>query len=253
MMNQAAADPRFAGGKLLDLENGLVARRIFSDLEIYKEEMQRVFHRCWLFLGHDSMVPRPGDFITTYMGDDPVIVWRDPRGQVHAFLNNCPHRGNKLCLYDRGRAVSFSCSYHGWTFASDGKLTGVPFLQEAYHGQLDVDCWGLIEVPKVVAAAGSSSGPGTARRRPWKSTWEISAGTSTPCSAMTGWRPCPAASATPSSATGSSSATTSPATAITCLPHMPRPSKSTLHDATTRFALATGSWFISRRRTALVL
>ena len=154
MVKQASADPRFAGGKLLDLEKGLVARRIFSDPEIYEEEMQRVFHHCWLFLGHDSMFPRPGDFITTYMGDDPVIVWKDPRGQVHAFLNNCPHRGNKLCLYDRGRAVSFSCSYHGWTFAGDGKLVGVPFLEEAYYGQLEVDCWGLVEVPKVVSRNG---------------------------------------------------------------------------------------------------
>lgn len=149
IQQRAKADPRFIQGKVLDLEHGLVSRQIFSDPETYRQEMERVFHHCWLFLGPDSLVVRPGDFITSYMGEDPVIVWRDTKGKVHAFLNTCPHRGNKVCLYDRGRAPSLMCSYHGWTFDSEGKLVGVPMFDEAYYAELDREDWGLIEVPRL--------------------------------------------------------------------------------------------------------
>src|SRR5438874_11530125 len=140
--------------KLVDLETGLVSRSIFSDEEIYRQELERVFRRCWLFLGHDSMVPRAGDYLTTYMAEDPVLVIRDPDLAVRAFLNTCPHRGNKVCLFDSGRASTFTCSYHGWSFNSEGKLTGVPFYQEAYYGELDKEQWGLVKVPHVARYGG---------------------------------------------------------------------------------------------------
>jgi phenylpropionate dioxygenase-like ring-hydroxylating dioxygenase large terminal subunit len=88
------------------------------------------------------------------MGEDRVIVWRDVRGRIHIFLNSCTHHGNQLCLYDIGRAPSVTCSYHGWTFNSEGKLTGIPFFNEAYLGDLDRERWGLIEVPRVQSYGG---------------------------------------------------------------------------------------------------
>jgi len=118
-------------GSLVDSERGLVSRRIFIEPEIYEKELQQIFARCWLFLCHDSQIPRPGDFFTTYMGEDPVLVVRDSDGEVHAFLNVCRHRGNRLCRADRGNAASFTCAYHGWTYRNDGRLTGVPYLKEA--------------------------------------------------------------------------------------------------------------------------
>ncbi len=139
---------------LLSLDQGLVSRKIYSDEGLYREELDKIFHRCWLFLGHDSMLSRPGDFITTYMGEDQVIVWRDPKGTVHAFLNSCIHRGNTLCLYDFGRAAALTCSYHGWTYNSEGKLVGVPYSDEAYLGKLERERWGLVEVPKVTSYGG---------------------------------------------------------------------------------------------------
>jgi nitrite reductase/ring-hydroxylating ferredoxin subunit len=140
--------------KLVDLATGLVSRRIYGDEAIYRVELERVFRCCWLFLGHDSMLPAPGDYITTYMGEDSVLVVRDPRGQVRAFLNSCPHRGNKVCLFHSGSATTFTCSYHGWSFNTAGQLTGVPFFQEAYYGELDKDRWGLVEVPRVQSYGG---------------------------------------------------------------------------------------------------
>ena len=132
--------------RLVDTERGLLDRRIFIEPEIYEEEQRRIFARCWLFLCHDIQIPHPGDFVATYMGEDPVLVVRDTGGMVGAFLNVCRHRGNRLCRADSGNAASFTCAYHGWTYGNNGSLTGVPHLRDAYHGRLDRDRWGLMPV-----------------------------------------------------------------------------------------------------------
>ena len=87
---------------LIDPEGGLIDRRIFADREIYQLERERIFARCWLYLGHECEIPNPGDFVTAYMGEEPVILWRDLNRQVHAYLNVCRHRGNRVCRADRG-------------------------------------------------------------------------------------------------------------------------------------------------------
>ena len=118
---------------LVDTENGLVSRRIFVENGIYQQELERIFARCWLFLCHESQIPKPGDFFTTYMGEDPVILTRDAKGQLHAMLNMCRHRGNRVVRADDGNAKNFMCTYHGWTYSSDGgKLVSVPGLQDCF-------------------------------------------------------------------------------------------------------------------------
>jgi hypothetical protein len=83
-----------------------------------------------------------------------VVVWRGEDGRVRAFLNTCPHRGNRLCLFDQGEARTLQCIYHGWTFNSSGELVGVPFIERAYHGDLDRAANGLLEVPRVADYGG---------------------------------------------------------------------------------------------------
>lgn len=130
---------------VIDLKTGQLDRRIFSDNEIYQEELENIFGRAWLMIGHESLVPKVNDYFQTYMGEDPVILTRDNKGKLHAFMNMCRHRGNRIVRADVGNAKNFMCSYHGWTYSNEGDLEYVPGEEEAYYGALDRDRFHLVE------------------------------------------------------------------------------------------------------------
>ena len=139
---------------LVNAALGHIDRRVYSDPEVYQMELEQVFGRAWLFIGHESLIPNPNDFFLSYMGEDPVILTRDSKGELHAFLNMCRHRGNRVVRADDGNAKNFMCTYHGWTFSNEGKLVSVPGLQEAYYGELDVENLGLVSVAHLDTYAG---------------------------------------------------------------------------------------------------
>ena len=90
---------------LVDVEQGIISREIFVSDEIYRQEQEHIFARAWLLIGHDSQIPKPGDFFASSMGEESVILCRDAAGQIHVFLNSCRHRGMKVCRYDQGNTV----------------------------------------------------------------------------------------------------------------------------------------------------
>jgi 3-phenylpropionate/trans-cinnamate dioxygenase alpha subunit len=139
---------------LVDNKTGRQSRLIFHEQQIYELEQERLFGRCWLFLAHECQLPEAGDYIRTFMGEDEVIVVRQKDKSVKAFLNSCTHRGNRVCKADQGNTRSFVCSYHGWSFGSDGSLMGVPLEEEAYHNQLDKSKFGLRPVARVASYKG---------------------------------------------------------------------------------------------------
>lgn len=123
-------------------------RRVFTDPAVFALEMQRVFRRSWLLLGHESQIPTAGSFFTTTMGTLSVIVVRADNTAINVLENRCPHKGAQLCAARSGRMRPLQCPYHGWSFGLDGRLIGLPEQQE-YGPQTNRETLGLDVIPRV--------------------------------------------------------------------------------------------------------
>ena len=138
------------GNGSLDIEAmvrpGRVHRRLYTDPEIFERELDRIFGRAWIYVGHDSQVPGPGDFYATRIGRQPVVMVRHTDGAIHVIHNRCAHRGTQVVGLERGHAEAFVCGYHGWTYETDGRIKSVP-LNHGYPAHFDASAENLGMAP----------------------------------------------------------------------------------------------------------
>jgi p-cumate 2,3-dioxygenase alpha subunit len=131
-----------------------VHRSAMTSAQIHRDEIERIFGRSWLYVGHESEIPLPGDFVRRPVAGRPVFMVRSAKsGQINVFHNSCTHRGAMVCRQQSGNAKVFSCFYHAWSFDTDGELKGVPD-RAAYAGGLNFAALGLKRVHRVESYRG---------------------------------------------------------------------------------------------------
>jgi phenylpropionate dioxygenase-like ring-hydroxylating dioxygenase large terminal subunit len=121
---------------LIKLDTREVKLRVLSDVELYELEMEKIFGKTWILLGHDTEIPNAGDFMVRDLGSDSVLITRTKDGAVHVSLNVCPHRGMRISTLDAGNTQIHTCIYHGWAFRPNGEFLGAPVDKECMHGKL---------------------------------------------------------------------------------------------------------------------
>lgn len=129
-----------------------VNREVFVSADVLRREMEAIFAKSWLYVGHASELKKPGDFVTRTIAGRPILFCRDDKGNVLALINTCRHRGAVVCRERAGNSIGkgYFCLYHGWTYSTDGKLSGVPG-QDAYSGKWDKGQLGMAPVPRFEA------------------------------------------------------------------------------------------------------
>ena len=120
----------------------------YADPARFAREVDTLFRDLPLAIGHVSQLAKPGDFITHDASGVPLLVVRDAKGELGAFLNVCRHRGTRVEAAPCGNKKGFTCPYHAWSYGGDGRLLHVPHA----HGFPDVADRGLVRVPVAVIA-----------------------------------------------------------------------------------------------------
>lgn len=122
------------------VESDRVHKDAYTDQAVYEAEIRNIFHKSWIYVGHETMVKEPGDYWTTVIGEEPIILVRGADDNVHVLFNRCPHRGAMLCGDRHGNAGrNFRCSYHAWEFNFDGSVHHIPVMKGYDKTRLDPD------------------------------------------------------------------------------------------------------------------
>jgi p-cumate 2,3-dioxygenase alpha subunit len=125
-----------------------IDRAALADEAVFRDEMRSVFDRCWLYVGHESEIPKPGDFRARDVGNRPLVFWHGHDGVKRVFYNSCRHRGALVCRVPQGSSRTMNCFYHAWTYGSTGTLNGLPG-EEGYGETFDRASLGLLSPARV--------------------------------------------------------------------------------------------------------
>lgn len=109
------------------IQSDRVHGSVYTDESIFQLELEKIWYKTWVYVGHTSEIPNANDFVSKSIGPQPLIMTRGRDGVIRLLLNRCPHRANQVCLQAKGNRGSFTCPYHGWTFSNSGELRGFPF------------------------------------------------------------------------------------------------------------------------------
>jgi benzoate/toluate 1,2-dioxygenase alpha subunit len=132
-----------------------VDRALFADLALFELEMKYIFEGTWVYVAHESQLPRPHDFYTVTIGRQPVVLMRNQAGELGGFLNACPHRGATVCVQKRGNQKILTCPYHGWSFNSSGKLVSIKDAATgAYPESFERADHNLLRLPRLASYRG---------------------------------------------------------------------------------------------------
>lgn len=105
----------------------------YADPDIYREEIERIFMKSWLYVGHISQLPEKGDYFLYELDKESVIIVRDQTDNIRALLNVCRHRGSRVCLEASGHKQLLVCPYHAWTYQLDGSLRGATHTPPGFN------------------------------------------------------------------------------------------------------------------------
>ncbi|MCL7996861.1 aromatic ring-hydroxylating dioxygenase subunit alpha [Brucella sp. 21LCYQ03] len=124
--------------------NFSLEQKFYTNPDFYKLDLENIFYRDWLFVGHDCELPKTGSYMTVQVGAYPVVIVRDSQGTIRAFHNSCRHRGSRICAAEKGTAAKLVCPYHQWTYELDGRLLFArqvgPDFKPAEYGLKQVHC-----------------------------------------------------------------------------------------------------------------
>jgi phenylpropionate dioxygenase-like ring-hydroxylating dioxygenase large terminal subunit len=131
-------------------------RRLYIDPAIFELERERIFKRAWLYVGHESQERLSGDFFSTELVGQPVVLVRHADGTVRVLFNRCAHRGAKVVAEPSGNVKTFVCCYHGWTYATDGRLLHAPAHEGERAADFDIadPAFSLASLPRVESYRG---------------------------------------------------------------------------------------------------
>ncbi|HAD28775.1 MAG TPA: (2Fe-2S)-binding protein [Rhodobacteraceae bacterium] len=118
---------------------------IYTDPENLKNEVEILFRKFPIIVGHREQLAEPGSFFTHDDTGVPMLIVRTNDNKIKAFMNICRHRGARLTVGPCGKSKTFSCPYHKWTYDLTGALRGLP--QAGGFGEIDKSQLGLIELP----------------------------------------------------------------------------------------------------------
>ena len=104
----------------------------YTDREIFERDLAAIVAKQWLYVDHVTRLPETGDYMLYRVAGEEIILARGDDGEIRAFYNVCRHRGSRVCQESSGNAKSFSCPYHGWTYALDGTLTSARRMPEGF-------------------------------------------------------------------------------------------------------------------------